>query len=158
MRGHPGPPAGAASLGASSATTTSSAVSRLPPAGIWAVRPHLQRTVTNSLFMESLKGKTRGNTLYDMVRDGMRPVTYFLIRRSGKNLSRRRVLVKMGCIALGHTGGGRCHAPCQPVMRCHNELGMVWRRRLATVLPGAHFIHLVAAFHLGQAHPISEMG
>ena len=31
------------------------------------------------------------------------------------------------------------------------------RRRLATVLPGAHFIHLVAAFHLSRAHLISEM-
>src|SRR5437870_3587920 len=62
MRGHAAA-TGMASVGSTSGTI-SSAVShlpqahrRLPPAGICAVRPHLQRTVTSSLFMKLLGGK-----------------------------------------------------------------------------------------------------
>src|SRR2546423_15509490 len=121
MRGQPGPPLGTApatgSAGSSSGTsTTASAVShlpqahsRLPPAGIWAVSPHLQRTVTSSLFMKLLEGEckigsatpfrppaalrqgsadqpeARGCNL--MVRDESGAVTYFSFRTKSENLS-----------------------------------------------------------------------
>src|SRR5689334_20513356 len=134
MRGQPGPAVAVGAADAAGITTgsagstsgaraatggASAAVShlpqaqrRLPPAGIWAVRPHLQRTVTSSLFMKvlgrdarsvsptGLRRRTaiawarrphRGSTsdpiggTFVMVRDGANQVTYFLLRARAEN-------------------------------------------------------------------------